>query len=245
MINTIEQKLTLSNFEGPFDLLLHLIRKKKLDIFEVSLIEVADQYVNFVYSQEIIDLDLTSEYLLVASQLIDIKSKSLLKSEIFIEDDDFEEEKENLLEKLINYEKMKMLSGKLNEVYESSSRFEKLDDDFIPYIENEGDRLTKLVCKGRKDLERALKNIMLRLENKQVIKTTLRVKRKSAEQIKLELVRKLDEGDTTFISLLQDNTYYYIALSLLVLLEMSKNEEIILIQKEDFSDIEVRRIYGK
>ena len=182
---------------------------------------------------------------MVASQLIDIKSKSLLKSEIFIEDDEFEEEKENLLEKLINYEKMKMLSGKLNEVYESSSRFEKLDDDFIPYIENEGDRLTKLVCKGRKDLERALKNIMLRLENKQVIKTTLRVKRKSAEQIKVELVRKLDEGDTTFISLLQDNTYYYIALSLLVLLEMSKNEEIILIQKEDFSDIEVRRIYGK
>lgn len=243
--NTSEQKLTLDNFEGPFDLLLHLIRKKKLDIFEISLIEVADQYVDFVYSQEVIDLDLTSEYLLVASQLIDIKSKSLLKSEIFIEDDEFEEEKENLLEKLINYEKIKSLSVGLNDIYESSPRFEKLEDDFIPFIENEGDRLTKLVSRGRKDLEKAMKNIMLRLENKRVMKTTLRIKRKSAEQIKNELVNKLNEGDTTFINLLQENTYYYIALALLVLLEMSKNEEIVLIQKEDFSDIEVRRIYGK
>ncbi len=245
MIGTAEQKLTLSNFEGPFDLLLHLIRKKKLDIFEISLIEVADQYVEFVYSQEVIDLDLTSEYLLVASQLIDIKSKSLLKSEIFIDDDEFEEEKENLLEKLINYEKIKILSTELGEAYESSPRFEKLEDDFIPYIENEGARLTKLVSRGRKDLERALRNIMLTLENKKVMKTTLRIKRKSAEQIKSEIVSILNDGDTTFISLIQDNTYYYIALSLLILLEMSKNEEIILIQKEDFSDIEVRRIYGK
>ncbi len=245
MIGTAEQKLTLSNFEGPFDLLLHLIRKKKLDIFEISLIEVADQYVEFVYSQEVIDLDLTSEYLLVASQLIDIKSKSLLKSEIFIDDDEFEEEKENLLEKLINYEKIKILSTELGEAYESSPRFEKLEDDFIPYIENEGARLTKLVSRGRKDLERALRNIMLTLENKKIMKTTLRIKRKSAEQIKSEIVSILNDGDTTFISLIQDNTYYYIALSLLILLEMSKNEEIILIQKEDFSDIEVRRIYGK
>ena len=243
--NTVEQKLTLSNFEGPFDLLLHLIRKKKLDIFEISLIEVADQYVNFVYSQEVIDLDVTSEYLLVASQLIDIKSKSLLKSEIFIEDDSYEEEKENLLEKLINYEKIKVLSTELNDVYESSPRFEKLEDDFIPYIENEGDRLTKLVSRGRNDLEKAMKNIMHKLENQKITKTTLRIKRKSSEKIKEELIQRLNEGDTTFISLLQDNTYYYIALALLVLLEMSKNEEIVLIQKEDFSDIEVRRIHGK
>ncbi len=245
MINRKEQNLTLGNFEGPLDLLLHLIRKKQMDILEVSLVEVADQYVEFVNNQSVIDLDETSDYLLLASQLIDIKTKSLLKTDIFIERDTFEEEKENLLERLIQYEKYKILSEGLKEVYEGASRFEKLEDDFISYVETESERITKLVSKGSKDLEKAMRNIMLSLENKEGRQTTLRVKRKSAEQIKSEIIDTIDAGDTTFISVLQDNSYYYIALALLVILEMSKNGEIFIIQKEDYSDIEIRRINGK
>ncbi len=243
--NRENQKLTLENFEGPLDLLLHLIRKKQLDILEISLVEVADQYVEFVNSQDIIDLDETSDYLLLASQLIDIKTKSLLKTDVFIEKDAFEEEKENLLERLIQYEKYKILSEGLNEVYENASRFEKLDDDFISYIETESERITRLVSKGSKDLEKAMRNIMISLENKEGRQTTLRVKRKSAEQIKQEMMEVIEEGDTTFLSVLQEYNYYYIALALLVLLEMSKNGEVFIIQKEDYSDIEIRRIHGK
>ncbi len=243
--NRENQKLTLDNFEGPLDLLLHLIRKKQLDILEVSLVQVADQYVEFVNSQEVIDLDETSDYLLLASQLIDIKTKSLLKTDVFIERDVFEEEKENLLERLIQYEKFKILSEGLNEVYESASRFEKLEDDFISYIETESERVTKLVSKGSKDLEKAMRNIMLSLENKDSKQTTLRVKRKSAEQIKSEILEEIELGDTTFISVLQESNYYYVALALLVILEMSKNGEIFIIQKDDYSDIEIRRINGK
>ncbi len=243
--NRENQSLTLGNFEGPLDLLLHLIRKKQLDILEISLVEVADQYVDFVNSQEIIDLDETSDYLLLASQLIDIKTKSLLKTDVFIDKDPFEEEKENLLERLIQYEKYKILSDGLKNVYENASRFEKLDDDFITYVETESERVTKLVSKGSKDLERAMRNIMLSLENKESKQTTLRVKRKSAEQIKSEIIEVINEGDTTFLSVLQEYSYYYVALALLVILEMSKNEEIFIIQKEDYSDIEIRRINGK
>ncbi len=238
------QSLTLDNFEGPLDLLLHLIRKKQMDILEISLVQVADQYVEFVNSQTTIDLDETSDYLLLASQLIDIKTKSLLKTDVFIEKDIFEEEKENLLERLVNYEKYKLLSEGLNEVYENASRFEKLDDDFIAYIETESERITKLVSKGSKDLERAMKNIMLSLENKDGKQTTLRVKRKSAEQIKTELMEEINQGDTTFLSILQEYSYYYVALALLVILEMSKNGEVFIIQKEDYSDIEIRRLHG-
>ncbi len=239
------QTLTIDNFEGPLDLLLHLIRKKQLDILEVSLVQVADNYVEFVNSQDIIDLDETSDYLLLASQLIDIKTKSLLKTDVFIEKDIFEEEKENLLERLVNYEKYKILSEGLNEVYENASRFEKLDDDFISYVETESERITRLVSKGSKDLEKAMKNIMLSLENKDNKQTTLRVKRKSADQIKSELMEEINSGDTTFLSVLQEYSYYYVALALLVILEMSKNGEIFIIQKEDYSDIEIRRIHGK
>lgn len=243
--NRENQKLTLENFEGPLDLLLHLIRKKQLDILEISLVQVADQYVDFVNSQAVIDLDETSDYLLLASQLIDIKTKSLLKTDVFIEKDVFEEEKENLLERLIQYEKYKILSEGLKDVYENASRFEKLDDDFISYVETESERVTKLVSKGAKDLEKAMRNIMLSLENKDGKQTTLRVKRKSAEQIKSEIISEIENGDTTFLSVLQETNYYYVALALLVILEMSKNGEIFIVQKEDYSDIEIRRINGK
>lgn len=242
MINKTEQKVQLRDFEGPLDLLLHLIRSKKLDILEISLVEVANQYVEFVYSQKQIDLDETSDYLLLASQLIDIKTKSLMKTDIFIEKDIYEEEKENLLERLIAYEKLKLMSEKLGKVYDNASRFEKLEDDFVPFLETESERLVKLVSKGRKDLEKAMRNIMLRLENKEGQATTLRVKRLSAEQIKNQLMETLDEGDTTFYTLLKQNTHYYIALSLLVLLEMAKNEEVFIVQNEDCTDIEVRRL---
>lgn len=245
MIKRIEQKLTLDNFEGPLDLLLHLIRKKKLDILEVSLVEIANQYIDFVYSQEVINLDETSDYLLLASQLIDIKTKSLMKIDMFTETDYYEDEKENLIERLIAYEKIRILSEGLNETYEKSSRFEKLDDDFIPYIESEGERIIQLVSKGRQDLEKSMRNIMLNLENKDGKQTTLRVKRLSANQIKIMIENILLNGDTTFTSLLTQNSYYFIALVLLVLLDMSKNEEVVLIQKNDFGDIEVRRINEK
>ncbi len=240
--NRDNQNLTIDNFEGPLDLLLDLIRKKKMDILEISLIEVADQYVDFVNSQAVLDLDETSDYLLLASQLIDIKTKSLLKTDVFIERDIFEDEKENLLERLVKYEKFKILSEGLNNVYEGASRFEKLDDDFISYIETESERVTKLVSKGPKDLEKAMRNIMLSLESKDTKQTTLRVKRKSAEQIKAELMEEINQGDTTFLSVLQEYNYYYVALALLVILEMSKNGEVFIIQKDDYSDIEIRRL---
>lgn len=243
--NRENQKLTIDNFEGPLDLLLHLIRKKKLDILEISLVQIADQYVEFVNSQAIIDLDETSDYLVLASQLIDIKTKSLLKTDVFIEKDIFEEEKENLLERLVQYEKFKLLSEGLNKVYEGASRFEKLEDDFVSYIETESERVTKLVSKGPKDLEKAMRNIMLSLENKDTKQTTLRVKRKSAEQIKSEIIEEIESGDTTFLSVLQEYNFYYVALALLVILEMSKNGEIFIVQNDDYSDIEIRRIHGK
>lgn len=243
-----QQKLSLENFEGPLDLLLHMIRSKKMDILEISLIDIADHYIDFVHSQEIIDLDETSEYLLLASQLIDIKTKSLMKTDFFTETDLYNSNdgKENLLERLIIYEKFKNLSKGLGEVYNSANRFEKLEDDFMLYLETEGERVIHLVTRGRKDLEKAMTNIIAKLENNNVKQTTLRVRRVSAEQIKTQIDKKLEVGDTTFINLLSQQTHYYISLVLLVLLEMSKNAEIILIQKNDYSDIEVRRInHGK
>lgn len=102
--------LKIENFEGPFDLLLHLIRENKLDIYTIKISEITNQYIEYINSLKEMDLELTSEFILMAATLINIKSKELLpkmhEEEVAAT---LEEEytEQNLLEKLIQYKKFK------------------------------------------------------------------------------------------------------------------------------------------
>ncbi|MGL4850491.1 MAG: segregation/condensation protein A [Clostridium sp.] len=101
-------KIKIADFEGPFDLLLHLIKKNKMDIYNVRIYEITNQYLEYLEHMKKIDLEITSEFIVIAATLIEIKSKSLLpkekKKEDELEDEDLEK---NLLEKLILYRKIK------------------------------------------------------------------------------------------------------------------------------------------
>jgi segregation and condensation protein A len=156
MVRNVEKTFQLDNFEGPLDLLLHMIREKKMDLLEISLINIADQFVDYVQAAQRINLDVASEYLLIASQLVDMKSKHMLKTDIFQEKSEFEvSDEENLLERLIQYERYKKMSFELNELYENAPGYEKLEDDFIPYVEEEGERIVNILTNGNNDFERA------------------------------------------------------------------------------------------
>ena len=75
-------KLLIGDFEGPLDLLLHLIKKSKMEIFDIEISEITNQYLNYIKSMTDMNLDIASEYLVMASELIEMKSKKLLpKSE--------------------------------------------------------------------------------------------------------------------------------------------------------------------
>ena len=73
--------LKINEFEGPLDLLLHLIKESKMDIFDIQIEEITDQYLKYIEEQEKINLEVASEYLVLASELIEIKSKMLLPNE--------------------------------------------------------------------------------------------------------------------------------------------------------------------
>ena len=73
--------IKLENFEGPLDLLCHLIDKNKMDIYDINISEIADQYIDYINQMEKMNLDITSEFLIMASALIYLKSKSLLPKE--------------------------------------------------------------------------------------------------------------------------------------------------------------------
>ena len=106
----MELKFKLEVFEGPLDLLLHLIEKNKLDIYDIPIAQITDQYVEYVREMAKSDLDVASEFLVMAAQLLMIKSKMLLpKPEEEEEETDPELLKEELTKRLLELKMIKYL----------------------------------------------------------------------------------------------------------------------------------------
>ena len=125
-LETNKYAIRLDNFEGPLDLLCHLVDKNKMDIYEVNISEIADQYIEYINQSEEFNLDITSEFLIMASTLLYIKSKHLLPKET---EDEAELTEEELIHRIIEYKKYKEISKKLKESYKiHANRFYKLPD---------------------------------------------------------------------------------------------------------------------
>lgn len=108
---------TIDGFEGPLDLLLHLINKLEIDIYDIPVSEITDQYLSYVQTMQIIELNVASEYLVMAATLIALKSEMLLpKREINQEDDEYAEDpREELIQRLIEYRRYKEAANQLQE----------------------------------------------------------------------------------------------------------------------------------
>lgn len=111
----------LDSFEGPLDLLLHLIDKAEIDIHEVSISEITIQYMDYLHAMKELELEVTSEFLVMAATLLAIKSKQLLpKPPVFEEDyedwpDDGLDPRDELIQKLVEYRKFKQIAEQLRE----------------------------------------------------------------------------------------------------------------------------------
>lgn len=102
-----ELKISLPLYEGPLDLLLDMIRKQKLDIYDIPIAKVTEQYLAYLHLMEELDVDVASEFLLMAAQLIYIKSRVLLPPDPDAPPDDLEDPRAELVRRLIEYEKFK------------------------------------------------------------------------------------------------------------------------------------------
>lgn len=123
-LETNKYKIKIENFEGPLDLLCHLIDKNKMDICEIKISEITDQYIQYLNEMEKMNLEIASEFLIMASTLLYLKSKSLLPRTD--EEDEQELTEEELLRRIIEYKKYKEITKKFREaVEENSQRFFK------------------------------------------------------------------------------------------------------------------------
>lgn len=126
-LETNKLLIQIDNFEGPLDLLCHLIDKNKMDIYDINLSEITDQYIQFLKNMEELNLDVASEFLVMASTLLFLKSKNLLPKQ---EEDEEEITEEELIKRIIDYKKYKEISQKLKENFEVySNRFYKLPEE--------------------------------------------------------------------------------------------------------------------
>lgn len=128
-LETTKYDLKLDNFEGPLDLLVYLIDKNKMDIYEVKISDITDQYVEYLREQEELNLEIASEFVVMASTLVLLKSKSLLPKDV---EDEAELTEEELLRRIIEYKKYKEISKLFKEnINEFSKRFYKLPEQIV------------------------------------------------------------------------------------------------------------------
>ena len=122
-LETNKYSIKLDNFEGPLDLLCHLIEKNKMDINQVKISDITDQYIEYLNKMQEMNLEIASEFIVMASTLIYIKSKSLLPKQV---EDEEELTEEQLIQRIIDYKKYKEITKNLREQFnESSKRFYK------------------------------------------------------------------------------------------------------------------------
>ncbi|MGB4592786.1 MAG: segregation/condensation protein A [Coriobacteriia bacterium] len=146
-------------FEGPFDLLLTLVARQKVDVQELSIADIADQYLAYIEDFEELDLDVASDFLLVAATLLELKAASLLPHDTPYADEEYEdlspeEARELLVTRLLAYKQFKNVAGELAQRFESESRMHPraagLEEPFLKlmpdYLEGITLRALSVIC---------------------------------------------------------------------------------------------------
>ena len=126
-LETQKYAIKLDNFEGPLDLLCNLIEKNKMNIYDIKLDEITDQYIEYLNKAQELNLEIASEFLSLASTLLYIKSKKLLPSK---QEEEEEISEDELIRRIIEYKKYKDITNKLKQNFEIySNRFYKLPEN--------------------------------------------------------------------------------------------------------------------
>lgn len=241
---TLETKkylLKIDNFEGPLDLLCHLIDKNKMDIYDINLSEITDQYIEYLKKQEELNLEIASEFLVMASTLLYLKSKKLLPKQ---EEEEEELTEEELIRRIIEYKKFKEISKKLKENYlEYSNRYYKLQEEIkLPKqkLEKEYEKNTipdiysNLVKRNEEKVNQNAKNI-----EKIAITDNYTVASKVKEMYKVLIKQKRFIFNKLFSINKRNKQEVVTAFS--GLLELSRRNKVETDQKELFGDIEVEK----
>ncbi|MEY8242404.1 MAG: ScpA family protein [Gammaproteobacteria bacterium] len=234
-IPPVALKVFLDTFEGPLDLLLYLIRKQNLNILDVPIADITDQYVNYINLMKELELELAGEYLLMAAMLAEIKSKMLLP--LFEEVEDEEDPRAELVRRLLEYERYRKASEELNKL----KRLER--DVFITGVESS--HLAQPIELPDIDLQELLLSFQEVLKRAEMF-TTLHVLKEplSVRERMTTILEKLKNKDfldfTELFDLEEQKTG--LVVTFLAILELMKESLIEIVQTKAYGIIHVKAL---
>lgn len=233
----MEYKVKINEFEGPLDLLLHLIKESKVEIWDIKIEEIVEQYLRYIEAMKEMNLDVASSYLVMASELIELKSKMLLPRKE--EQQETEEEidpREALIQRLVEYQKYKEVTKEFKELEEKRKDIHtKLPESLMEYQEEDTIINSDLHVE---DLMLALKKVLQRKELDKPLKTNVTTKEISISERRKSIKNILKERKKVdFYELFEETTREYIVVTFLTILEMAKKQELTIRQENNFDHI--------
>lgn len=233
----MEYKFLINDFEGPLDLLLHLIKKNNVDICDIKISDITKQYLDYLEEMENLDLNIASEYLALAAELIEMKSLVLLPKPEFSDDEYEEDPRENLIKRLIEYKKIKESTPKLKELEEERKKlYTKVASNMKQYQdENQKPDFNDI------DLDcllNAFSKFLKRKEEEKPLNTKITKKEYSVSKRSREIKSLLrTKQKINFEELFEIQTKEYIVVTFLSILALAKKQELIIKQDNNFSNI--------
>ncbi len=232
----MEYKVTIDNFDGPMDLLLHLIKINDLDILNIKIEDITKQYLNYIEQMEAMNLNIASEYLIMASELLEIKSMTLLPKQEEVIDEYEEDPKENLIRRLLEYQQYKEITGDFKKLEEQRKNIHtKIGENLAKY---QGEDVNDLGDLSLDNLMQAFSRFMERIEFEKPLNTKVATSKYSvterSRQIRHLLVKK---KRVCFDELFKVRKKDYIVVTFLSILDMAKRQEINIEQDNNFSPI--------
>ena len=232
----MKYNFVIDDFEGPLDLLLHLVKEHKMDLLDIKMEIIIDEYVEFIHAMQDMNLNVASSYLVMASELLELKSKLLLPRNEEVVEDEEELSEEKLVNRLIEYQKYKDLTEDFKKLEEERKEiFTGLPKNFKEYAEegmvpNSDVSLDDLVNAFKKFLER--KELEKPLHTK-VTKKEISVEERSREVKSILKVKRR----VRFVDLFDVVTKEYVVVTFLTILEMCRRNEVRITQDDMFGEI--------
>jgi len=237
-------KIKLEIFEGPLDLLLYLIKREEIDIYDIPVAKIADQYLEYMEVMKMLDLNIAGEFIVMAATLIHIKSKMLLPpEEVEPEEEEEMDPRAELVQRLIEYKKFKEAAKKLEEMELHQKNIFIRSSSLEQYKSHDGEgvyfeaSLFDLLTAFSKVLKEIPKETI-----QEIIKDEFTVDEKIHQLLHLLMEREFVRVNSLFAS--SKNKLEIIVL-FLAILELIRLKEIVVVQNKLFGEIEIRRNEAK
>ncbi len=233
--------LELPNFEGPLDLLLHLIQSQEINIYDIPIAQITSQYLDYLKQMQQLNLQIAGEYFVMSSTLLRIKSQYLLPQNDFVEDIVEEDPRDELVQQLVQYS-----------VFKKISEYFKQRNDSLPVTVSKEASVSKdkklqklpLGQISSDELAHTFAFVMRKLKIKHPDSAMVEVKERSITEMCSYLKNKVSAGkEVSFFSCIDELSNISDVIGLfLAVLELSRNKDIIVTQSKTFGDLNIKGI---